>query len=622
MLVSLTLTLFAFGLAAVLIGLSPSAANAQSGAAPTDFVLVENGKPSCQVVLPGGASELSRQAAARLQSVMREVGGVELPVVTEIQAAPARGSILLGSLEENAAAADFLRQNRIVGTWSDRVSVKRILIPDNLGPEGFVIYAGQHRGQPALALNGQTPRAGLYAVETVTDRIFQEGNRALAGPLNSDSTPVLNLPAFRARGIVSNLGGPEWTAGGQWEKEWAKGDGYDWQGFVDWLVSHKLNYLNLWAFNLHFGLAYDSKRFPDLVNRHHPNVKREFVKDLIRYAHSRGIQVFFFVDFPDDWTAVIKGRPELAGKNVNPAEIPGGPEWEDFQKYGERRLGELGGAERFRDKYSWVCASEPKTLEFWKAYWEELLERYPDVDGIGGQFSEHTDTHRCKCPRCAPLENHFALIEKFFAEMVKIGRRANPQMKFWIYDSWGTRDILLHRDRYPNFIQIDWSGAVGALHYKQYLPRSNWYLLSPSGRRFLEFHYKYAISALNERGVEGVEILTGAYREYDNRHQAFEEFTWNPRLPLEEYARLYIQKLCRRRDPRLAELYAAWLNFLGYQALAGPPAGGAPFYEAPRQNEDAARAMAAREIVARSLDQFRDGPDLVEAIRGEFAAMK
>ncbi len=591
-------------------------------AAPIDFVLVENGKPSCQIVLPGGASELTRQGAARLQSVVREVGGVALPVVTEIQTAPVRCSVLLGSLGENAAAADFLRQSRIVGTWSDRISVKRILIPENLGPEGFVIYAGQYRSQPALALNGHSPRAALYAVETVTDRIFRDGNRVLAGPLNSETTPVLNLPAFRARGVVSSLGGPDWTAGGQWEKEWRKGDAYDWQGFVDWLVSHKLNYVNLWTFNLHFGLAYDSKRFPDLVNRHHPNVKREFVKDLIRYAHSRGLQVFFFVDFPDDWTAVIKGRPELAGKNINPAEIPSGPEWEDFQKYGERRLGELSGPERFRDKYSWVCASEPKALEFWKAYWQELLEWYPDVDGIGGQFSEHTNTHRCNCPQCAPLENHFRLIEKYFAEMVNMGHRVNPRMKFWVYDSWGTRDILRHRDRYPNFIQIDWSGALGALHYKQYLPRSDWYLFFPSGRRFLEFHYKYAMSALNEQGVKGVEISTGAYREHDNLHQAFEEFTWNPRLDLEEYSRMYVQQLCRRRDPRLAELYAAWLNLLGYPVLAGPPAGGAPFYQAPRAEEDSRRGAAAKATVARLLGQIRGGPELVEAIRREFSTIE
>ena len=78
----------------------------------------------------------------------------------------------------------------------------------------------------------------------------------------------------------------------QWAKEWGNNDEYDYRGFIDWLASHKINHLNMWLFNLAFGIAYDSLRFPECVNRHHPNVKNEFISDMIEYAHKRHIEMF------------------------------------------------------------------------------------------------------------------------------------------------------------------------------------------------------------------------------------------------------------------------------------------------------------------------------------------
>ncbi len=602
--------------ASQLVGGSPP-----THAGQVNFLVAKARKPTCEIVVPAGASEMSQHAASRLQSVIAEVAGVKVPFVSGSQSSGSSGRILVGTFAENLVAAQFLREKHLIVPLEDhdKGSLKRALIPENLGEQGFAIYAGDYEARPTLALTAHTPLGVLYGVETLSDRLYEEGDGVLVGPLNSKLTPILNLPAFRYRSIATNLGGPDWYAGGQWEKEWAKpdGSGYDWRGFVDWMVSHKINILNAWIFGVGFGIAYDSKRFPDLVNRYHPNVKHEFMTQLIDYAHSRGIRVFMMINFPDQWTAVVKRYPELAGKNFNPNDIPDGPKWEDYQKFGE---GVLGGTrdESLSNKYSWVCGSEPKTMQFWRSYLEDLLDHYPKLDAIGGEFSEN-DYLVCNCHLCRG--NHFAIFERYFAAMVDVGQRHNPNMEFWVYDSWGTRDIVQHQDRYPNFIDIDWSVMMAALSRREYLPRSRWYLLHREISRFPDFAYKYGASILNERGQECMEIRVVAFKSWDNAVQALEEFSWNPRLTIDEYAELYIRKLYRRNDPQLAKLYAGWLKFPGYQEMASGWGEGDTFYQDPTPEEDRVRAAEAKATVAQLLEQIPDHSELVETIRRQFAAM-
>ncbi|HLH36112.1 MAG TPA: family 20 glycosylhydrolase [Alloacidobacterium sp.] len=592
---------------------------------PVTFLMASARKPACEIVLPSGASEMTRHAASRLQSVIAEISGVKVAIVPENRSSASQGRILVGTFAENRVAAQLLREKQLVVFPEDRDKQlsKRTMLPEHLGEQGFVLYAGDYQAAPALAVTAYTPLGVLYAVETLSDRLYLEDDALVAGPLNSMVTPILNLPAFRCRSIATNFGGPEWYAGGQWEKEWAKpdGSGYDWRGFVDWMASHKINNLNVWIFGLPFGIAYDSKRFPELVNRYHPNVKHEFMTELIDYAHSRGIRVFTMINFPDGFTPVIKRYPELAGKNVNLKDIPDGQKWEEYLRLGQGVLDEADTREliNLETKCSWVCASEPKTMHFWRSYLEDLFEHYPKLDGIGGQFAED-DYIVCNCDRCRG--HHFAIFEKYFSVMVEVARRHNPKIACWVYDSWGTRDIVEHQDRYPNFIDIDWSGLMAGLSRREYLPRSKWYLFHREASRFPDFAYKYGASILNERGQEGMEIRVVAYKSWDNAVQAFEEFGWNPRLTIEEYAELYIQKVYRRRDPQLAKLYESWLKFPGYlEMVSGREGDNGTYYQDPTAEEDRALAAKAKATLAQLLDQIPDHSDLVELIRRQFAAM-
>jgi hypothetical protein len=213
-------------------------------------------------------------------------------------------------------------------------------------------------------------------------------------------------------------------------------------------------------------------------------------------------------------------------------------------------------------------------------------------------------------------------MEKYFAAMVDVARHVNPRMSFWVYDSWGTRDIVQHRSRYPNFINIDWGVGLGPIHYRQYVPRSSWYLFHRGSDRFPEFSYKHASVALKHRGLEAMQIRAVAYRDFDNAFQAFEEFSWNPCLPLDQYAKFYIGKHLRQRDPEMIDLYVSWMNLVGYRDLASDRAGRRVLYENPNQESDQRQADEARRKVGRLIGEVQNSSELVSAIRAQFESLK
>ena len=51
-------------------------------------------------------------------------------------------------------------------------------------------------------------------------------------------------------------------------------------------------------------------------------------------------------------------------------------------------------------------------------------------------------------------------------------------------------------------------------------------------------------------------------------YRAFGEFSWNPHLDLDDYARAYVIGRTRREDAGLAEAYALWIRARGLRELA------------------------------------------------------
>jgi hypothetical protein len=288
-------------------------------------------------------------------------------------------------------------------------------------------------------------------------------------------------------------------------------------------------------------------------------VQHEFIGDLIEYAHRRHIKIFFFADFPDNWSSVVRIYPELAGVNVDKTQILYDDSWRNYQQnatYAE--------SSDNRHRASWVCGSKPQVLEIWRAYWEELVNRYPDVDGVGGQACEHPDT-RCNCDDCR--RSFFDQERLFFSEVFRIGRARNPRIQPWIFRVWGARQMIDD----PDIAVIDWWATFPRLMTRSYLPRSDWYLYHRMTDEWPEFGFKQVSAVLAQRGVKAYQIRGVKYLKTDHLYQAFEEFAWDPDLSVEDYAFLYVLKRFRREDPELAAAYAHWIKATGYAELLADP---------------------------------------------------
>jgi len=390
--------------------------------------------------------------------------------------------------------------------------------------------------------------------------------------------PIVNTPAFKYRSLQTAVGGPDFLGSGQYMREF----GYDYKSFVDWLVSHKINNILLHDTCFTWGICYDSKRFPELVNRDHPNVKKDYMGDIIKYGRKRGLTVFFAHNVPDRCDFIVKARPELAG--VNKDETP---------------------------KRGTFCLNKPEVLELWKAYWDETLGRYPGVEAIGCQFGEHLRA-RCQCEVCGS-DKYFGKQLQFFDAMVEVARSRRPPVKYWIWRVPGAKDIIERKADYPDLVDIDWR-----LKFRPFMlghrTEADWYLYHHHGNN-PEFGIKQVSVALQSQQVEGMQIRAVQFEEKDRMHQCYEEFTWNPGLSLEDYAHLYTIKVLRKKDEAVRAAYAHYIRARGYYEI---------FREDNRRKREQDRDMTydkkfKEELVAlrKTLKKVTAENDLVEWLRSQ-----
>ena len=524
------------------------------------FELVKDGRPNSAIVIGRGKDDES--FARLLAQNVSDISGVEIPIIGENESLRVKNFIHLGTLSEHSSGLEILREKRCMVSWKDREEEqnKRLNIPADLGDQGFVFHAIRQDEENHLVLGGYTAQGTLYAAVTAAERLCLDRDSLVVKYIDTVLQPRFNIPLFKHRSVATNLGGPDGLRPGQWEKEWRKPDGsYDWRGFVDFLVSHKLNNLNCWIFNLAFGIAYNSARFPEMVNRHHPNVKQEFMYDLMEYAAQRHIDTWFMLGFPDNWAGVIKERPHFAGKNIDLDQFPKGEAWDSYAQ-GDSQVRAV------RRSVGWVCGAEPEVKQFWREYLEELVERYPQVRGIGGQFGEHSSL-RCTCPVCS--ERFFDIQREFFEELVKTVQAKNPAITPWMYDSWGAPEIVRAADQFPHFLNIDWGDDTDCLkfHSRCQVPRSTWYLQHASGSRWREYLLRLGTRTLATFGLSGYQIRGVSYREQDEMYHAAQEFAWNPALSEDGFALLHIIRRYHHEDSRLTKLYASWIKINGRKEL-------------------------------------------------------
>ena len=150
----------------------------------------------------------------------------------------------------------------------------------------------------------------------------------------------------------------------------------EWKQMIDCMSDDGANFLILWTAG-----AFRSRQFPITwkYNADHKNVERDFVRELIDYAHTKGIRVVLgFTPFAYD------------GANQYPLEHP---ELKAAQKNGQSA--HLWGM------HSWgynLCPSQEASQKFMRDYVREMFfEFYPNADGL---LIESSDYAICYCAQC------------------------------------------------------------------------------------------------------------------------------------------------------------------------------------------------------------------------------
>lgn len=169
----------------------------------------------------------------------------------------------------------------------------------------------------------------------------------------------------------------------------------EWKEMIDCIHADGGNKLLLWTAG-----GFRSKKFPVTweYNREHANVKRDFVGELIDYAHGKGIRVLLgFTPFAYD------------GVNQYPLIHP---ELKATQKNGQPAS--------FWGLHSWgynLCPAKPESQRFMLEYIREMLfQFYPRADGL---LIESSDYAICHCTDCRErfFDHEFEFVQKISREL-------------------------------------------------------------------------------------------------------------------------------------------------------------------------------------------------------------
>jgi hypothetical protein len=184
--------------------------------------------------------------------------------------------------------------------------------------EGYVLSVEKHEGSDYVVVLGKSERALWRAMVTVAQLVTIQ-NADLVIP----EVEILDYPQMEQRALIMDLGGQGYMVG---PSRW---DFAVWRNFIDWMVDHKFN--EVWfeiigsgrlMGNLKvdegewigFPLALES--YPELVCRDRPirrwdeatrqvvadrytapNVRQDFLRELIDYTQARGMKAVVFVGY-------------------------------------------------------------------------------------------------------------------------------------------------------------------------------------------------------------------------------------------------------------------------------------------------------------------------------------
>ena len=171
----------------------------------------------------------------------------------------------------------------------------------------------------------------------------------------------------------------------------------EWKQAVDCLAEDGANTLILWMAG-----GFRSAKYPITwsYNEEHQNVREDFARDLIDYAHTKKIRVLLgFTPYGYDGVNQIPiERPELKARKADGSPV---------DRFGIHCWG-------------WsLCPSQEEARAFLLEYIREMaFEFYPNADGL---MIESSDYDICRCEACAkePYQREYAFVRQISEEVWK-----------------------------------------------------------------------------------------------------------------------------------------------------------------------------------------------------------
>ena len=486
-------------------------------------------------------------SARTLQRIFQSITGKRIPVVATPSGKKGLSAIFLGQPEDNSILCNLLSRSGLHLNTSNQID--RLTSMKN-GEQGFAIRFVNIEECACAVLAGNTPVGTFYAVQEFADRVYKTNDGIYA----IDRDNILTSPAIKYRSMFGNVSGPDYVSSGEFIKTFGNNDGtIDVEAFIDWVARYRVNNLLITLFDLQFGINYASKKYPEAVNIKHPNVKNEFFGQLVEKAKESHIDVWLTSNFPDCWFGVIKAYPKFAAKHVDMQAYDRTDDWWDKFYTGMTRR-----EYALLRPSSVVCANEPAVMEFWRGYWEELLQRYPGVAGVGGQWGEKPK-QRCYCSKCK--ENFDEQQWRYFKVMTEVAEKVHPGLKYWMWYALYGREIAKHRDKLPNLTYIYFGdGAIRPPVSEAQGTKVDWYLshgmTDPNYEPWLRRH----CLECQRLGIVGIQKRLAEYHKCDRSYYALARFSWSPELSWEEFARQYILHKYHMKDTQKVKTYAAILR--------------------------------------------------------------
>ncbi len=186
----------------------------------------------------------------------------------------------------------------------------------------------------------------------------------------------------------------------------------EWKQAVDCFAKDDVNTLVLWTPG-----GFRSRKFPLTwrYNEEHPNVRQDFARELIDYAHAKHIRVLLgFTPFGyDGVNRMALEHPDWKAKKADGAPV------EEFGIH----------------SWGWsLCPAQPEARQFMREYLREMIfDFYPNADGL---MVESSDYNVCQCAECRarPYEEEFSLTQEISGELWK----ARPEALILVYPHYFT----------------------------------------------------------------------------------------------------------------------------------------------------------------------------------------